>query len=168
VENDRRGIVADLVADGDAAQWDDPRWRRELAAWMHPRRAGDGLSLPWLAVPVAQLVVRSFDMGGGVAAKDRELADASPLLAVIGTDGDTPADWLAAGQALQRALLTAAAAGLQASYLNQPIQVTALRPRLAELCRTAGSPQLLLRFGYPEEDLPAAPRRPLADLLATA
>jgi hypothetical protein len=27
-----------LVAEVDKAQWDNPSWRRELAAWMHPRR----------------------------------------------------------------------------------------------------------------------------------
>lgn len=70
-----------LVAEGDAALWADPRWRRQLAAWMHPRRRGDGLTVPGLAAPMAQLLVRTFDMGGRVGAKDRELAGASPLLA---------------------------------------------------------------------------------------
>ncbi len=150
-----------LVAEGDALQWADPVWRRELAAWMHPRRRGDGLSVPALALPVAQLVVRSFDMGGGVGAKDRELAEHSPVLAVLGTEGDGPGDWLAAGQALQGVLLTACLHGLQASYLNQPIQVATLRPRLAELVG-GGCPQILLRLGYPVEEIAASPRRDVA------
>ncbi len=37
-----RERVADLVARGDKRQFADRRWRRELAAWMRPRRAGDG------------------------------------------------------------------------------------------------------------------------------
>lgn len=160
-----REAVAALVAEGDRLLWANPSWRRELAAWMHPRRKGDGLTLPWLAVPAAQLVVRSFDMGGGIAAGDRDLAAGSPLLAVLGTPGDAPADWLAAGQALQRVLLTAVGAGLQASYLNQPIQVGTLRPRLAALCPAAGRPQILLRLGVPEEILPPSPRRPLDSVL---
>jgi hypothetical protein len=112
------------------------------------------------------MVVRSFDMGGGVAATDRALAAHSPVLAVLGTKGDTEADRLAAGQALERVLLTAAAAGLQASYLNQPVQVASLRPRLAELCGTGGAPQALVRLGHPQDDLPAAPRRPLDAVIA--
>lgn len=60
-------------------QWANPHWRRELAAWMHPRRRGDGLTLPDLAIPVAQLVVRTYDMGKRIAAKDRLTADKSPL-----------------------------------------------------------------------------------------
>lgn len=159
-----RQEAAGLVAEGDAAQWANPSWRRELADWMHPRRRGDGLTVPALAAPVAQLVVRTFDIGGGVGAKDRELAEASPLLAVLGTYGDQPRDWLLAGQALERVLLAACGQDLQASYLNQPIQVESLRPKLQNL---AGGdfPQILLRLGYPVEVVPSAPRRDIADVI---
>jgi nitroreductase len=166
--DDQRLAAAALVAEGDAMQWANPSWRRELAAWMHPRRRGDGLTLPALAIPVAQLVVRTFDMGHGVAAKDRELADESPVLAVLTTEGDMPRDWLAAGQALQRLLLVGVRRGLQASYLNQPVQVAALRPKLQQITGRPGYAQLLLRIGSPTQVLPAAPRRPLADVLVTA
>ena len=157
--------AAALVAEGDAVQWANPSWRRELAAWMHPRRRGDGLTLPALAIPVAQMVVRTFDMGHGVAAKDRQLADESPVLAVLATEGDMPRDWLAAGQALQRLLLVGVRLGLQASYLNQPVQVAALRPKLQQLTGRPGYAQLLLRIGIPTKVAPAAPRRPLPEVL---
>lgn len=160
-----RHAAADLVAEGDALQWADPRWRRELAMWMHPRRRGDGLSMPALAVPVAQLIVRSFDMGKQVAAKDRQVADGSPVLAVLTTQGDSVQDWLRAGQALQRVLLVAAARGWQASYLNQPVQAAALRPRLQTLAGCAGQVQLLLRLGRPLRPVAPAPRRPVNDLI---
>lgn len=162
---DQRLGAAALVAEGDAMLWANPSWRRELAAWMHPRRRGDGLTLPALAIPVAQMVVRTFDMGHGVAAKDRQLADESPVLAVLTTVGDNPRDWLAAGQALQRLLLLGVQLGLQASYLNQPVQVATLRPKLQQLTGRPGYAQLLLRIGAPKATLPAAPRRPLADVL---
>lgn len=153
-----RQAAAELIAEGDAAQWADPNWRRELAAWMHPRRRGDGLTVPGLSAPLIRLMVRSFDMGRRVAAKDRQLARGAPLLAVLGTEHDGPRDWLLAGQALQRSLLVACANGLQASYLNQPLQVASLRPRLGELLG-AGPPQILLRFGAPAEEISPAPRR---------
>ncbi len=130
-ESDRHR-VSELVSEGDAMQWADPNWRRELAAWMHPRRRGDGLTVPWLAAPLAQVVVRTFDMGNGIGAKDKELAEQSPVLAVLGTAGDAPADWFVAGQALERVLLTACQNGLQASYLNQPAQIPALRTKLQQ------------------------------------
>jgi hypothetical protein len=163
--SDQRHAAAALVAEGDAVQWANPSWRRELAAWMHPRRRGDGLSLPALAIPVAQLVVRTFDMGHGVGAKDRQLADESPLLAVLSTEGDSAGDWMAAGQALERLLLVAVQLALQASYLNQPIQVPALRATLQQLTGRPSHAQLLLRLGCPTRAIAAAPRRPLADVL---
>jgi len=162
-----RKAAAALVAEGDALQWADPRWRRELAAWMHPRRRGDGLALPALALPLAHAVVRTFDMGHGVGAKDQQLADESPLLVVIGTAGDRERDWLAAGQALQHVLLVACMQRLQASYLNQPVQVAALRPRLQQLLEHPGHAQLLLRIGYPTEALPPTPRRAVAEVIET-
>jgi hypothetical protein len=161
----QRESAAELIARADTFQWSDPRWRRELAAWMHSRRRHDGLAMPALAVPLAQLVVLTFDMGGGVGAKDRELATHSPLLALVSTSGDSCRDWLATGQALQRALLTGVQRGLQASYLNQPIQVETLRPRLRELFGGARFPQLLMRWGHASRTLPASPRRPLADVV---
>lgn len=163
--DDARLALARLVAEADEQLWADPRWRRELAAWMHPRRQGDGLSLPGLAVPVAQAVVRTFDLGHGQAARDEAIAQGSPLLMVLSTDADDLDAHLRAGQALQRVLLTACGRGLQASYLNQPVQVSALRPRLQGLLGLTQSPQLVLRFGRPFTEPPPTPRRPLADVV---
>ncbi|WP_299501160.1 hypothetical protein [uncultured Roseobacter sp.] len=160
-----RAAAAALASEGDAAQWANPRWRREVASWMHPRRRGEGLTIPWLALPVAKLMVRSLDMGKGFGAKDREIAQHSPILAVLGTQKDRVQDWLSAGQGLERVLLTAAKAGLQASYLNQPVQVAHLRAALQSLCTHRGVPQILLRLGYPMDHVIAAPRRPLSDVL---
>lgn len=159
-----RQQAATLVAKGDVSQWADPNWRRELAAWMHPRRRGDGLTVSAPAAPVIKLAVRAFDMGSGVGAKDRALAEASPLLAVLGTDNDRPRDWLLAGQALERTLLVACKHGLQASYLNQPIQVASLRPQLQNLVG-GGFPQILLRCGYPVDEITAAPRRAVENVI---
>lgn len=159
-DDERRAQAAALVARGDQIQWADPRWRRELAAWMHPRRSGDGLTIPGLSAPLTHAVVRSFDMGSGVGAKDHELAQASPLLGVLLTAHDARRDWLAAGEALERLLLTACGLGLQASFLNQPCQVDALRPQLAHLCG-GDVPQLVIRLGFPSEPAPATVRREL-------
>jgi len=162
---EKRQKIAALVSEGDSIQWSNPSWRRELAAWMHPRRRGDGLTVPGLVAPIAQAVVRTFDMGNGVGAKDKQLVDESPVLAVLGTDGDGIKDWLAAGQALERILLNAYSRGLQASYLNQPIQVAPLRPKLQNLMGQVGFPQILLRLGFPTDEIDAAPRRSLDEVI---
>lgn len=162
---DARRDLAALIAEADRMQWADPSWRRELAQWMHPRRAGDGLVIPGLTSPLTHAVVRTFDMGRGVGAKDSELADASPVLAVIGTERDRPRDWVAAGEALQGVLLTAQTHELQASFLNQAVQVPSMRARLQSLLAHAGQPQLVIRLGYPADAVPATPRRPLEDVI---
>ncbi|MGE5130974.1 MAG: Acg family FMN-binding oxidoreductase [Sphingomonadaceae bacterium] len=161
LDDAQRQLAGSLVAEGDRAQWSDPRWRRELAMWMHRRRDGDGLSVPALAAPIAQAVVRTFDMGNGVAAKDHQLLLGSPWLAVLTTSEDDTAAWLLAGQALQRAMLVGCLHGLQASYLNQPIEVAPLRERLRSALGTPAYPQLLIRWGHPTDAAPAAPRRPV-------
>ncbi len=164
----QRTDAAALIAEGDAVLWHNPSWRRELAAWMHPRRSGDGLTVPWLVAPFQQAVVRSFDMGGGAGAKDRQYADESPVLAAIGTAGDSPADWLRAGQALARVLLQACSHDIQASFLNQPVQVAALRPKLQHIVGQPVFPQLLIRMGYPIDEVPPSPRRHLRELIDPA
>ena len=167
IESDEnRQKVAALVAEGDSIQWSTPGWRKELAAWMHPRRQGDGLTVPGIVAPIARIIVRTFDMGNRVGTKDKQLAEESPVLAVLGTAGDNVADWLAAGQALERILLAAHSQGLQASYLNQPIQVASLRPKLQKLLRQPGFPQVLLRLGFPDDEIDATPRRRIDKVIA--
>lgn len=80
--------------------------------------------------------------------------------------GDTPQDWMAAGQAVGTVPLRATAAGLAGSFLNQPIEAPALRAPLARLVALeAGQPQLLLRIGYPTSSTRPTPRRLVADVL---
>ena len=157
--------IADLVAEGDAEHWGNASWRRELSAWMHPRRAGDGLAVAGALSPLAQAVVRTFDMGDGVAARDEAIADGSPLIVVLSTKGDAPSDWLTAGQALEHLLLVACRDGLQASYLNQPVQLSVLREQLRTCLQLPGVPQQVLRLGYPRTTLPPTARRPLAAMV---
>ncbi|MHA7815029.1 MAG: Acg family FMN-binding oxidoreductase [Pseudohaliea sp.] len=164
----QRQAVAALVSEGDAMQWASPHWRRELAQWMHPRRRGDGLALAGIVAPLAQVVVRTVDMGTGVGAKDHALAENSPLLLAIGTAGDSSEAWLRAGQALERLLLVACGHGLQAGYLNQPLQLPALRHRLQHCLGHDGFPQVLLRLGYCDDPGEASPRRPVEAVLVAA
>lgn len=170
-----REAIADLVAEADQRQFADPRFRRELAKWIHPRRTGDGMpayaaglnSLLDFATPLVASAIRTFDVGGGVAATHRELAAGSPLLLCIATSVDDAQAWLAAGEALERVLLVLTSHGLCASYLNQPIEVSGLRAQLGALLGMPKSacPQLLLRIGHGTPDEPS-PRRPLSEVVA--
>lgn len=173
----RRHALALLIAEGDRLQMADPAFRHELAAWMRSRHGvtRDGMSgaafgMPDLLSSAAALVVRTFDMGEGQAARDQALAEGSPAMAVLATPGDTPRDWLAAGEALQRALLAITACGFTASFMNQPVEVPALRARLAEELGGAarcGMPQIVLRIGRGPKPVPAM-RRPVREVLREA
>ena len=168
---DTRTAVAELVAAGDRLQAASKPFRRELAAWVHPNRTRTRDGMPGYAHGMGDLmsllgpfVLRTFDWGNGQAAKDRQLAEGSPVLAVIGTAADDPRSWLAAGQALAAVLLLARAEGVSASFLNQPIEVPELRPQLRDRIGRGGHPQLLLRMGYGPDARPT-PRRPVDEVL---
>ncbi|HDR9358626.1 nitroreductase [Burkholderia vietnamiensis] len=168
-----RARVAELVAEADRQQFADPRFRRELASWIDPRRHTDGMpafaaGVPTLldfAAPVVTMAVRTFDIGNGLAALHHQLVDASPLLVCIATARDDRDAWLAAGQALERILLVATRGGYTASYLNQPIETPALRAHLCHVLGLHGEPQLLLRVGRGPQ-APRSPRRPLDEVIS--
>jgi nitroreductase len=170
-DENAKHTIAELIAEGDRTQLADKRFRRELASWVHPNRTKSRDGIPGYAFGFGDLMslagpfaIRTFDMGKGQAAKDRQLAEGSPVLAILGTEGDAPSEWLAAGQALARVLLRARAEGVWASFLNQPIEVPELRPRLREAIGVEGYPQLLFRMGYGPEVRPT-PRRPAEEVL---
>jgi hypothetical protein len=82
---------------------------------------------------------------------------------VFVTQSDDPGAWLATGQALQRVLL--GAAGVWSSFLDQPIEVAEVRPRLADAIGRPGDyPQLLVRFGY-ARPVKTEPRRAVEEVL---
>ena len=166
-----RYALADLIAEGDRLQWADAAFRRELAIWLHSNHNSRSDGMPGYVFEMndllslaGPLVVRTFDLGEGQAAKDRDIAVYSPALVVLGTKNNTPPDWLAAGQAVARVLLQARIENVWASFLNQPIEVPALHPRLKSILRVDGVSQLILRLGF-GEDVRPTPRRDMSEVL---
>lgn len=167
-----KNSLADLIAEGDRIQLSDKRFRRELASWIHSNRSHSKDGMPGYAFGfndimshMGPFVLRTFDFGKGQAAKDRQLAAGSPALAILGTRSDEPIDWLEAGMALSRMLLAAQTENVWSSFLNQPIEVPELRPKVQELVKEEkGFPQILLRLGYAKEVKPT-PRRPVDEVL---
>lgn len=168
---EQKAKLAALIARADREQMRDPTFRRELAAWLRSNasRRADGLrgyrlGLNEVRSMMDPLVVRAFDVGAGRAARDEELAQLSPALAVLWSDSDDQLAWLATGRALSRALLRARALDLWAGFLDQPIEVAQLRLEVAQAARIVGYPQLILRLGQGETP-PPQPRRPVAEVL---
>jgi hypothetical protein len=167
VEEDmKKKTIADMISQGDKIQLSDKKFRRELAAWIHPNRSKSRDGMPGYAHGISDIgsyvgpfLIRTFDIGKGQAAKDMQLASGSPVLAVLGSDADEPLNWIQTGQVLARILLRARAENVWASFMDQPIEVPELRLKLREaLGRTAGFPQLLMRLGY-GKDVRPTPRR---------
>jgi hypothetical protein len=145
---------------------------------MHPLTspAGDGLAGPGFGLPdwatrVAATLMRTFDLGSAVARMDKPNVLGAPLLGVFSTPGDAPADWVATGRALAAVLHVLTARGIVNAFLNQPVEVGSIRPKLAELAAPGRTPQLLSRFGYLKDGIalpPHAARRPLDQVLIAA
>jgi nitroreductase len=172
-EGETREALADLIVEADRDQLADSAFRHELAAWVHSNYGsredgmpGSALGMPGLIAYAGPFMVRTFDTGAMVAARDRQLVIHSPLLIVLGTEEDTPADWLKVGQALERVLLRATSEGVSASFLNSPIELPAARAKVREVLGVTGHPQLILRLGFGPE-MPPTPRRRVDEVLTT-
>jgi nitroreductase len=168
----RKQHLCVLVDQADRQQFDDPEFRAELGKWLRPfgSRHKDGIpfvekeygsALPFTAVRA----LRSPTLGAEFGSTEQELVRGSPVVAVLGTSSDDAADWFACGQALQAVLLEATALGLSAAFLNQVLEIPALRGKVAELVEGT-FPHMVLRLGHASEPVHrAAPRRELDEVL---
>ena len=173
VERDAREVDLDvLLSQADAAQRADPAYLAELESW----RTTDGdvgisdRALP--TVPASErgdnLSLRDFDAGApGHARREAphgEPVPEHPTVLVLGTEEDTRRDWVAAGQALARLLLTATVAGIAAQPVTSVLEVPVLRARLRGALGLVGVPQMVLRAGYGTSG-PVSHRLPVDDVL---
>ncbi|MEV4399790.1 hypothetical protein [Nonomuraea sp. NPDC049607] len=159
--------VLDMVAVADDTLTADAAYRAELARWTRPDGGADGVpaAARGLRPRHGELPMRDFGGDARRAPENGEVADfeADPQLAALFTRGDGPRDWLRAGQALQRVLLTATAHGVAASMFSQPLD---LRPPQHRGDRPGpfGHVQMLIRLGY-GPPVPRVPRRPVYEVL---
>jgi nitroreductase len=160
-----RARVLALARDAERQWCAAPAYREELAAWIREQpNCDDGLP-PYAVGPRSAddaLPVRDFSLTRGEPQR-WESFEATPTIAVL-YGGDTPGQWLRAGQALQRVLLTATARGLATSLLTQPLEIPELRERLADPA-TGWPAQAIIRVGYPRRVAARSPRRPLCDVV---
>ena len=149
-----------LLHEAELMEHSDPARGSENQAWVGGRHRVDGVPLSALGPRPTQRRAAYRDLGhsvGGV--RDHAAFEAAPTLAVISTTHDGPADWVRAGQALERLLLEATTAGVAASFLNDPLEQEQLRWLVRSPLTGVGHSQMILRLGYGDE-VPATPRRP--------
>ena len=167
--------VRDLIIGGNTTQIADLAFVAELKHWLrfNPRGAfatGDGLfsatsgypSLPdWLG-PL--MFDRAFTAKAENEKIARQIASPAGLAVFVAAKAD-PAGWVQAGRACQRFAMQATALGLKHAFLNQPVEVAALRPDLAALLGIPGrKPDLVMRFGRGTA-LPFSARKPVEEVM---
>lgn len=141
-----------------------PGYRHELARWTGHDLRHDGVPAaaagPWDALETVP--IRDFTELSSLP-RPSDKFEPYPTILMLATDGDQRADWVRAGQALQRVLLTATWRGLATTPIGQPVEVPAVRRMLID--PSAGLwVQMVLRIGY-GQPVGRTPRRPLADVL---
>jgi hypothetical protein len=170
-----RAVLAAAVETAEHALRADGAYVRELAAWVPTPGSIRRDGVPPTAYParpertMPYFPGRDFGRGRrwGTALSGPEAAPRSAgVVCLLTTAGHRPLDWVNAGQALQRALLTAATCGVAAALHSQPLERARLREFIrAQLCEGA-YPQLVLRLGTAIQTAVSVRRPPAAVLFA--
>lgn len=164
--------LAALTAAADHELGADPRIRAEVRRWTHGADSVVRDGVPALAFPAVppyraeRLSQRDFDLGRHMGTLPQAV-DAPAATAVLVTPGDTPADWIRAGQALHRVLLRAATQWVSATLHTQPMESVIIRNAIRRELAVLGMPQVALQFGL-ARTARATVRRPVDEFLIPA
>jgi len=159
-------VVAAAARRGDrdpVAQAEARRWTRDSSSTARDGVPATALAGPPGRIPHGQLRQRDFDLGRGLARLPGETDVPPAATAVLLTRGDRRADWLRAGQALQRLLLHAAGKWVFASLHTQPLEDPVTRALIRDTLSLPGNPQMVLQLGRATSAASTA-RRPPSDL----
>jgi hypothetical protein len=167
--------VLDFVVQGNTAQMADPAFVKELKTWIRFNgaaavRSRDGL----FSVASGNPAVPTWlgDAGFGVFFRTKsendkyahQIRSSAGIAIFVGQRAD-PAHWVEVGRCYERFALQATALGIRNAFLNQPVEVPAVRSPFADAMGLAGQrPDLVVRFGRGPA-LPRSLRRPLASVL---
>lgn len=169
-----RTRLAVVLSEAAAIERRVPGYAAELAMWSRRNAGGpDGIptgSRTGHVVGPGSVGLRQFPEGrlSQPSHHVRAGPDGATLM-VLTTPGDSPADWLRAGEATSVVLLVATLNGLATTVLSQASEVAQTRRQLADtVLRVSDHAQLVLRVGWVlpgTSALPETPRRPLRSVL---
>ncbi|HEY2687052.1 MAG TPA: hypothetical protein VGJ50_01350 [Streptosporangiaceae bacterium] len=169
----RTVAVAAVVEAGDAALRLDSARVKEEARWAPGPASQRQDGVPPTAYPAQpertdpDFRGRDFAHGHGWGLPPREdapLVRSAGVAGLLTTSADHPADWIHAGQALQRVLLVASSYGVAAALHSQPLEVPLLRDFIRIHLSDGAYPQMVLRLGMTGETAVSA-RRPVEEVL---
>ncbi|MEU5522941.1 nitroreductase [Streptomyces sp. NPDC047860] len=162
--------VLDLVRDAESRDVLDPGGNEDVLRWTRLGTEADTAvdGIPDYAFGArkqdGRAPVRDFAGRRAVADRGTTAFEDVPHLALLSTRGEGPADWLRAGQALERVLLEATLAGLATSLTSHPLEEPELRLLARDPVSGTGQVHMVLRLGYGPPG-PATPRRSVKDVL---
>ena len=167
--------VLAYVVEGNTAQMNDPAFVEELKSWIRfgsgeAVKAGDGLysatsgnpSVPrWIGSPLFGMFFKPKSENDKYAKQLRSSAG----VAIFVSEVNDKAHWVEAGRCYERFALQATALGIRNAMVNQPVEVSAIRPQFATaLGIDKGRPDLVVRFGRGPV-MPKSLRRDLQSVL---
>ncbi len=167
--------VAEFVATGSDAQVRDPAFVEELKEWIRfsPAEAlekRDGLfsgctgnpTMPaWLGRTVFDFV---FTENAEREKYIKQINSSSAVVVFTAKQSDN-AQWIEVGRAYQRFALVVTALGLKHAFVNQPVEVPAVRQQFAAYLGIGDRrPDLVIRVGRAPK-MPRSLRRPLNSVL---
>ncbi|WP_328885260.1 Acg family FMN-binding oxidoreductase [Streptomyces sp. NBC_00316] len=161
--------VLELIRDAEGYDRADPAREAEQRYWIRDTKTEASVDgVPDYAFgpcdASGRATNRDFAGMAVLAGRTRVLFENRPQLALLSTSGDRPPDWLRAGQALERVLLTATLHDVSASFSTQPLEWPDLRWILRDPVFGRGHPQMIIRMGYGPAG-PRTPRRPVDQVL---
>jgi hypothetical protein len=170
-EKEKVEKVLEYVVQGNTAQMDDRAFVEELKSWLRfdydeVVSKGDGLFsgssgnpvVPrWLGMKLLNLFFTAKSENDKYAKHIRSSAG----IAVFVSEHSDQKHWVETGRCYERFALQATALGIKNAFLNQPVEVSALRPQFASYLGIGDRRlDLIVRFGYGSETLRSL-RRPL-------
>jgi nitroreductase len=173
-DDGRRAALAAAVETAERALRQDADHAAELARWARAPGSAAADGVPPTSYPARaertdpDFPGRDFAHGRGWGLPPLSTAPwprSAGVAAVLTTAHDRPADWINAGQALQRILLTASTRGAAAALHTQPLELGWLRESIRTGLSDGAYPQLVLRFGMVTQAA-ASVRRPPDDVLS--
>lgn len=167
--------VLEQVVQANSAQMADPAFVRELKDWIRFNgadavRTGDGLFSATSGNPTvpAWLGERAFNLFFTAKSENdkyaRQIRSSGGIAVFVGQAADK-AHWVEVGRCYERFALQATALGVRNAFVNQPVEVAAMRPRFSSVLGLgAGRPDLVVRFGRGPA-MPQSLRRPVDAVL---
>jgi hypothetical protein len=150
--------MLEYVVQGNTAQMNDRAFVDELKTWIRfssaeAVRTGDGLYAASTGNPSVPRWLGSLLFGllftpNGENDKYAKHVRSSAGIAVFVSDAEDKAHWFEIGRCYERFALQSTALGIRNAFLNQPVEVSAVRPQFAAFLGVGGRrPDLVVRFG---------------------